>query len=61
MSLLALDDIHTAYGLSRVLFGISLEVETGECVSLADIPAVGSSSSRTEGSLASAMPSSSCF
>jgi branched-chain amino acid transport system ATP-binding protein len=41
MSLLALDDIHTAYGLSRVLFGVSLEVEAGECVSLLGRNGVG--------------------
>jgi branched-chain amino acid transport system ATP-binding protein len=41
MSLLALDDIHTAYGLSRVLFGISLEVAAGECVSLLGRNGVG--------------------
>jgi branched-chain amino acid transport system ATP-binding protein len=40
-ALLALDDIHTAYGLSRVLFGISLEVERGECVSLLGRNGVG--------------------
>ena len=34
MSLLALHDIHAAYGSSRVLFGISLEVAQGECVCL---------------------------
>jgi branched-chain amino acid transport system ATP-binding protein len=39
--LLALDDIHTAYGLSRVLFGISLEVEAGECVALLGRNGVG--------------------
>ena len=33
-ALLELRDIHTAYGLSRVLFGISLEVKQGECVCL---------------------------
>ena len=33
-ALLALEDIHTAYGLSRVLFGVSLEVDAGECVCL---------------------------
>ena len=33
MSLLV-DDIHAAYGSSRVLFGISLEVARGECVCL---------------------------
>jgi branched-chain amino acid transport system ATP-binding protein len=41
MPLLALDDIYTAYGLSRVLFGISLEVESGECVSLLGRNGVG--------------------
>jgi branched-chain amino acid transport system ATP-binding protein len=41
MPLLALDDVHTAYGLSRVLFGISLEVEAGECVSLLGRNGVG--------------------
>ncbi len=28
-SLLTVEDIHTAYGLSRVLFGISLEINPG--------------------------------
>lgn len=32
--LLQVDDIHTYYGLSHILFGVSLEVEQGECVSL---------------------------
>jgi branched-chain amino acid transport system ATP-binding protein len=41
MSLLALVDIYTAYGLSRVLFGISLEIEEGECVSLLGRNGVG--------------------
>ncbi|MGH7110710.1 MAG: ABC transporter ATP-binding protein [Stellaceae bacterium] len=41
MSLLAVEDIHTAYGLSRVLFGISLEVNEGECVSLLGRNGVG--------------------
>jgi branched-chain amino acid transport system ATP-binding protein len=40
-ALLALDDIHTAYGLSRVLFGISLEVKQGECVCLLGRNGVG--------------------
>jgi branched-chain amino acid transport system ATP-binding protein len=40
-ALLALDDIHTAYGLSRVLFGISLEIAAGECVSLLGRNGVG--------------------
>ena len=34
MSLLEVQDIHAAYGSSRVLFGISLEVARGECVCL---------------------------
>jgi branched-chain amino acid transport system ATP-binding protein len=42
-SLLTVDDIHTAYGLSRVLFGISLEVEAGECVCLLGRNGVGKS------------------
>jgi branched-chain amino acid transport system ATP-binding protein len=41
MPLLALDEIRAAYGLSRVLFGISLEVEAGECVSLLGRNGVG--------------------
>jgi branched-chain amino acid transport system ATP-binding protein len=40
-SLLELDDVHTAYGLSRVLFGISLEVKEGECVCLLGRNGVG--------------------
>ena len=32
--LLAIEKLYAAYGLSRVLFGISLEVEAGECVCL---------------------------
>jgi branched-chain amino acid transport system ATP-binding protein len=34
-------DIHTAYGLSRVLFGVSLEVAAGECVCLLGRNGVG--------------------
>jgi branched-chain amino acid transport system ATP-binding protein len=34
VSLLDVHDIHAAYGSSRVLFGISLEVAQGECVCL---------------------------
>ena len=34
MSLLEVHDVHAAYGSSRVLFGISLEVAQGECVCL---------------------------
>ena len=40
-SVLELEDIHTAYGLSRVLFGISLEVKEGECVCLLGRNGVG--------------------
>ncbi len=32
--LLQVDDIHTHYGLSHILFGVSLEVQEGECVAL---------------------------
>ncbi|HML10003.1 MAG TPA: ABC transporter ATP-binding protein [Stellaceae bacterium] len=39
--LLTVEDIHTAYGLSRVLFGISLEVNAGECVCLLGRNGVG--------------------
>src|SRR5580698_4678463 len=39
--LLTVEDIHTAYGLSRVLFGISLEVAAGECVCLLGRNGVG--------------------
>src|SRR5436305_13795546 len=39
--LLALDDIYSAYGLSRVLFGLSLEVMAGECVCLLGRNGVG--------------------
>ena len=31
---LKVDAIHTAYGLSQVLFGVSLEVQAGECIAL---------------------------
>ena len=40
-SLLAVNNIDTAYGLSRVLFGISLEVAAGECVALLGRNGVG--------------------
>jgi len=40
-SLLEVEEIHTAYGLSRVLFGISLTIEAGECVSLLGRNGVG--------------------
>jgi branched-chain amino acid transport system ATP-binding protein len=39
--LLAVEDIHSAYGLSRVLFGVSLEVAAGECVCLLGRNGVG--------------------
>ena len=39
--LLSVEEIHTAYGLSRVLFGISLAVEPGECVCLLGRNGVG--------------------
>jgi branched-chain amino acid transport system ATP-binding protein len=41
LSLLAVQDIHAAYGSSRVLFGISLEVAQGECVCLLGRNGVG--------------------
>src|SRR5262252_717219 len=40
-TLLELEDVHAAYGLSRVLFGISLEVNQGECVCLLGRNGVG--------------------
>jgi branched-chain amino acid transport system ATP-binding protein len=40
-ALLELQDVHAAYGLSRVLFGISLEVNEGECVCLLGRNGVG--------------------
>jgi branched-chain amino acid transport system ATP-binding protein len=42
-ALLELEDVHAAYGLSRVLFGISLEVNEGECVCLLGRNGVGKS------------------
>lgn len=39
--LLAIEQLHAAYGLSRVLFGISLQVERGECVCLLGRNGVG--------------------
>ncbi|MGH6671416.1 MAG: ABC transporter ATP-binding protein [Xanthobacteraceae bacterium] len=39
--LLAIEDLHAAYGLSRVLFGISLHVAAGECVCLLGRNGVG--------------------
>ena len=43
MALLSVEDIRTAYGLSQVLFGISLSVEPGECVCLLGRNGVGKS------------------
>jgi len=40
-TLLSVEDLHTAYGLSRVLFGISLEIDAGECVCLLGRNGVG--------------------
>jgi branched-chain amino acid transport system ATP-binding protein len=39
--LLELEDVHAAYGLSRALFGISLDVNEGECVCLLGRNGVG--------------------
>ncbi len=41
ISLLAVENIYTSYGLSRVLFGISLEIAAGECVCLLGRNGVG--------------------
>jgi branched-chain amino acid transport system ATP-binding protein len=41
--LLAVEDVHAAYGLSRVLFGVSLQVAPGECVALLGRNGVGKS------------------
>ena len=42
-TLLEAHEIHTAYGLSRVLFGVSIEVRAGECVCLLGRNGVGKS------------------
>jgi branched-chain amino acid transport system ATP-binding protein len=39
--ILEVREVHTAYGLSRVLFGVSLEVAAGECVCLLGRNGVG--------------------
>jgi branched-chain amino acid transport system ATP-binding protein len=41
MPQLEVKDIHTAYGLSKVLFGVSFVVEPGQCVSLIGRNGVG--------------------
>ncbi|PYO55001.1 MAG: ABC transporter ATP-binding protein, partial [Candidatus Rokuibacteriota bacterium] len=38
---LVVEDLHTFYGLSQVLFGVSLEVAPGECVGLLGRNGVG--------------------
>ena len=38
---LKVDGIHTAYGLSQVLFGVSLDVQAGECIALIGRNGVG--------------------
>ena len=42
-ALLDVEDIHTAYGTSRVLFGVSLNILQGECVCLLGRNGVGKS------------------
>ena len=39
--ILEVNDLYTAYGLSQILFGVSLDVETGECVALLGRNGVG--------------------
>ncbi|HLY45488.1 MAG TPA: ABC transporter ATP-binding protein [Stellaceae bacterium] len=40
-ALLAIEELYAAYGLSRVLFGVSLGIEAGECVCLLGRNGVG--------------------
>jgi branched-chain amino acid transport system ATP-binding protein len=40
-AVLTVEDVYTAYGLSQVLFGVSLEVRRGECVCLLGRNGVG--------------------
>ena len=42
-ALLEVEDIHAAYGTSRVLFGVSLDIAQGECVCLLGRNGVGKS------------------
>jgi branched-chain amino acid transport system ATP-binding protein len=42
-TLLQIDNLHTAYGLSKVLFGISADINAGECVVLLGRNGVGKS------------------
>jgi branched-chain amino acid transport system ATP-binding protein len=39
--ILEVNDLYTAYGLSQILFGVSLDVEKGECVALLGRNGVG--------------------
>ena len=41
MTTLEVSDLYTAYGLSQILFGVSLSVEKGECVALLGRNGVG--------------------
>ena len=41
--ILAVKDVYTSYGLSQILFGVSLHVNAGECVSLLGRNGVGKS------------------
>jgi branched-chain amino acid transport system ATP-binding protein len=41
MKILAVRDLYTSYGLSQILFGVSLSVEKGECVALLGRNGVG--------------------
>ncbi len=43
LPLLEVHELHTAYGLSRVLFGVSIDVRAGECVCLLGRNGVGKS------------------
>ncbi len=47
MPLLEVSAIHTAYGISEVLFGVSITVGDGECVGLLGRNGVGKSTMRS--------------